>query len=141
MRRALVLALLIAAGSPVAASAAGAGEPKVGQYVDLAPVGLPIISDGRLRNYVFVNVRLQLRDGADPLKLREKEPYFRDALVRASHRRPFVVAGDWARIDEARLKSEMLGQAAAVAGPGVVTAVQLTSVTPQRRTGMAAPRP
>jgi hypothetical protein len=138
MRRVLSFAFAILALS--ASSGSAEEDKKVGQYVDLAPVGLPIVSDGQLRNYVFVNLRLHLRNGIDPLKLREKEPYFRDALVRASHRRPFVVAGDWTRIDEPALKTEMLRQAASIAGPGVVTAVQLTSVTPQRRTGLPSGR-
>lgn len=138
MRRALILSFAILALS--ASSGAAEEEKKVGQYVDLAPVGLPIVSDGQLRNYVFVNLRLHLRNGVDPLKLREKEPYFRDALVRSSHRRPFAVPGDWTRLDEPALKAEMLRQAAVIAGPGVVTSVQLTSATPQRRTGMPPAR-
>ena len=32
-----------------------------GQYVDISPVGLPIVHQGRLINYVFVTVRLNLR--------------------------------------------------------------------------------
>jgi hypothetical protein len=108
----------------------------VDRVVDLAPVGLPVTTDGRLRNYVFVNLRLQLSGAADVDRVRAREPWFRDALVRAAHRRSFSVPGDWTRLDEPALKAEMLRQAALVAGPGQVVAVQLTSATPQRRTGM-----
>ncbi|KAF7441440.1 hypothetical protein A1F99_142760 [Pyrenophora tritici-repentis] len=38
-------------------------------------------------------------------QMRPKEAYFRDALVKAAHRTPFSVAGDWTRLDEARLSS------------------------------------
>ena len=51
---------------------------------------MPIVVDGQLVNYVFVYVRLNLTSGANATRLREKEPFFRDALVRAGHRTPFV---------------------------------------------------
>ena len=43
---------------------------------------MPIVVDGQLVNYVFVYVRINLKSGADVTKMREKEPFFRDALVR-----------------------------------------------------------
>src|SRR6201991_62151 len=87
-----------------AAHAAEKEKPKeVGQYVDLQPVAMPIVVDGRLVNYVFVYVRINLTGGADVTKVRDKEPAFRDALVRDAHRTPFVVPGDWQKVDEGKL--------------------------------------
>ncbi len=135
MRHLLAAAVLALAAGP--AMAGEGGKPMVGQYVDLAPVALPIVEGGKLRNYVFVSLRLNLAPSADPTKLREKGPYFRDALVRAGHRRPFTVAGDLTRIDEAALKATMMRECAAIVGPGVVISVQFSSPpTPQRRTGL-----
>jgi len=141
-RRTLIVAALAApaAAAVTSAQAGEGGQPKVvGQYVDLAPVGLPVVDGGKLRNYVFVSVRLMLSSRVDPNKLREKEPYFRDALVRASHRRPFTVPGQWMSVDIEAMKATMLREAAAIVGPGVVTQVVLPNPpTAQKR--VAAPR-
>ena len=131
-RKLLILALpvFLAAAAPSAA----VEEPKtVGQYVDLQPVALPIVISGQLVNYVFVYVRVNLTGGADVTKLRTKEPFFRDALVREAHRTPFVVPGDWEKVDEAKLTAVMLREAAAITGPGAVASVVVTSQAPQRR--------
>jgi hypothetical protein len=141
-RRTLLAALpfLIVVASAAAASEEKAPAPKeVGQYVDLSPVGLPIIVRGQLVNYVFVYVRINLTNGANTGRWREKEPYFRDALVRASHRTPFTVADDYQKIDVARLAATLTRDAAAITGPGVVRSVVVTSQAPRRR--VPAPRP
>ena len=91
-----------------------------------------MVLDGRLVNYVFAQVRLNLRPGANPVQLRTKEPYFRDALVRAAHRAPFVVAGDPNKLDAGALQRTMLAEAAKIAGPGVVISVQLVSQQPKQ---------
>jgi len=129
----------------ILASSADASEdtkpPKhdVGQYVDLQPLAMPIVVHGELVNYVFVYVRLNLTSGANVTRLREKEPYFRDALVRAGHRTPFVVPSNYQKVDEARLTAAMMREATAIAGPGQVRSVVVTSQTPQR--GVSQPKP
>jgi len=134
----LALSLLALAG------AAHAGEKpdkskEAGQYVDLQPVAMPIVVDGRLVNYVFVYVRVNLKTAADVTKIRDKEPAFRDALVRDGHRTPFVLADDWSKIDEPKLVAAMTRDAAAITGPGIVASVSVTSQTPQKR--VMPPRP
>ena len=136
-RRLLILAvpLLILSGAARAAE-----KPKeVGQYVDLQPVALPLVFGGQLVNYVFVYVRVNLKGGADVIKIREKEPAFRDALVRNGHRTSFTVPGDWQRVDEAKLSAAMIRDASVIAGPGAVSSVVVTLQTPQRRA--MPPRP
>jgi hypothetical protein len=131
MRRQVILAasLTLLAG---AASAAEKPLAVVGQYVELQPVALPIVVSGQLVNYVFVYLRINLSSGADVSKLRDKEPFFRDALVRESHRTPFVLPGDWQKVDEAKLSAAMMRDMPAIAGPGAVTSVVVTSQAPQR---------
>ena len=138
MRRRAFLASL-----PFIAMAAGAhGQTKeAGQFVDLAPVGLPVIVDGRLINYVFVYVRINLTPAADLVRLRDKEPYFRDALVRLGHRTPFTLAGDYTRLDERRLRAALFQSAVQIAGPGAIASVEiLPGGGPMRRTGLPTPR-
>ena len=121
------------------AIAADKAEEKgdVGQYVDLQPVGLPIVSNGRLVNYVFVYVRVNLTSAANVSRLREKEPFFRDALVRAGHRTPFNSPSDFGKIDAPRLIATLSRDAAIITGPGQIRSVVVTSQAPRRR--MVAP--
>lgn len=134
LRRAVLAAVL-----SLAAVGAEAAAPKkddkgdVGQYVDLQPVGLPIVSNGRLVNYVFVYVRINLTSSANVARLREKEPYFRDALVRAGHRTPFTDPKDLGRVDEASLTAALNREATAIAGAGQIRSVVVTSQAPRRR--------
>ena len=138
MDRRTLLAAAVALTAAVPAHAAEEKKGKdekgdVGQYVDLQPVGLPIVVKGELVNYVFVYVRLNLTSGANASKLREREPYFRDALVRAGHRTPFTLASDWSKIDAPRLTAALRRDAVAIAGPGQIKSVVVTSQTPRRR--------
>jgi len=137
LRRALTAAVLLLLAQP-AKAAEKAGQAPVGQYVDLQPVGLPIVVRGQLVNYVFVYVRVNLTAEADTARVREKEPFFRDALVRMAHRTPFTNPADYNRIDEGRVSAALMGEASAIAGPGVVRSVVVTSQTPQHR--VANPR-
>ena len=135
-RRAFLASLPLAA----LAGAAIAETKTAGQYVDLAPVAMPVVVSGRLINYVFVYVRINLTPSADMPKLRDKEPYFRDALVRAGHRTPFTRLDDYTRLDEARLKASLFQQASAIAGPGTIASIQiLPGGGPMRRTGLPTP--
>ena len=133
LRRALFAAPLVMLAAAAQAAPPGSGPAAVGQYVDLQPVGLPIIVRGQLVNYVFVYIRINLTAGADASALRDKEPYFRDALVRDAHRTPFTVATDYNRVDEARLTTTLLREAQAIAGPGAIRNVVVTSQAPQHR--------
>ncbi|HAF81000.1 MAG TPA: hypothetical protein DCG66_08300, partial [Brevundimonas sp.] len=91
-----------AAGSAAASSEKAAEGPAT---LGIAGVGLPVIADGRLRNYVFVSLRLMLGAGKTADQMRLKEAFFRDALVKAAHRTPFTVPGDWTRLDERRMSA------------------------------------
>lgn len=138
-RRQLLTALPFA----LAAGAAAASEPPKkesgGQYIDLSPVALPIVLNNRLINYVFVQVRINLSPAADAPKLREREPWFRDALVRAAHRNPFTNPRDYTTIDEARMKATLMREAALITPARNLLSVTLMSQTPKQRSRL--PRP
>ena len=137
-RRALLAALALSLPELAQAKSDSDKPVDVGQYVDLSPVGLPIVANGRLLNYVFVYVRINLTSGANVSKLREKEPFFRDALVRAGHRTPFVLPSDYNKINVPALTATLHREAAAITGPGQVRSVVVTSQAPRRR--VATPR-
>lgn len=139
LRRQILAALPLALAAGAAAASEPAKKESGGQYVDLSPVALPIVLDNRLINYVFVQVRINLSPSADAPKIREKEPWFRDALVRAGHRTPFTKATDYTVIDEARMKASMLREAALITPARNLISVSLISQTPKQRSRL--PRP
>jgi putative intracellular protease/amidase len=127
--------LLLAIATPAAASEKKKEEEskQVGQYVDLQPVALPIVVDGQLVNYIFVSVRLNLMANADTSRWRAREPYFRDALVRAGHQTPFTLVTNYAQIDAPRLRATLMRAATAITGPNVIRSVVITSQVSSRR--------
>lgn len=136
MRRRLILSLLAAtvlAGPALASEEKKKPGKEELQAVDLAAVGLPVVWQGKVVNYVFAYVRLPVGNAARLIDARAKEPYFRDALIRAAHRRPFTDPKDLNRIDEAALRSALLPEAQRIAGPGVITSVVVVSQQPQHR--------
>jgi hypothetical protein len=129
----LILAALLAFAAAPALAEGDAKPADVDQSVKISPVALPIVVNGRLANYVFVTVKVLLTPRADAMALRDKEPYFRDALVRAAHRTPFVLPNDYNRIDEGKLKAAMMREASAITGPGIVAGVEVVSQQAQHR--------
>ncbi|HEY9219739.1 MAG TPA: hypothetical protein VIO94_16950 [Phenylobacterium sp.] len=140
LRRALfALAPLAFLGAP--ARAAEKAEPApTGPWVDLSPVGLPVLVDGELVNYVFVYVRINFSRTADSMRLRDKEPYFRDALIRAAYRTPFTRPDDFASLDSARLAATLRREAGLIATPKDIAGVVVLKQTPKRRTGLPRPK-
>ncbi|RZJ01710.1 MAG: hypothetical protein EON90_01455 [Brevundimonas sp.] len=135
---------LIAASAALPVLAVGSGAiasdraAPSGSSVSIPGVGLPIIAGGRLRNYIFVSLRLHLGGSATPESMRPKEAFLRDALVRAAHRTPFTVPDDWTVIDVAALSASLMRAAVPIAGRGAVTRVEVVSQAPRRRTGVNA---
>ncbi|WP_332679168.1 hypothetical protein [Brevundimonas sp.] len=140
MRRRDLIAVSAALPVLAAGSEALAGDRPApgGASISMPGVGLPIIAGGRLRNYVFVSLRMHLGGAATPESMRPREAFLRDALVRAAHRTPFTVADDWTVIDTAALSASLMRSAAAIAGRGAVTRVEIVSQAPRRRTGVNA---
>ena len=134
-------ALSLLAAALLLAPAARAAEPSkagaVEHYIDISTVALPIVWQGRLVNYVFTNVRVNLVPTANAAKLKfEKEPYLRDALVREGHRTPFVIPWDFTHLDERALAVAMKPQADSVLGRGQVVSVVVTQATPKQHSGL-----
>lgn len=119
------------------ASAAGksAGKEPTTQHLDISPVALPVVLGSRVVNYIFVSVRLNLAPMANVQKIRAREPFFRDALVRAGHRAPFTAHKDFVSLDEARLKTVMLKEAVRLGGKDV-QGVAVMSQTAKRQSGL-----
>jgi len=129
MRRLIAIAALAAA---LATSVQAAEEPpKSDPTLLMSPAPLPVTRGGRLVNYIFVTLRIVCRQNTDMTKLRPKEPYFRDALIRAAARSDLAQA-DGVHVDLARLKAAVMAAAPAIVGPGVVIDVRLMKEQPQK---------
>jgi hypothetical protein len=143
MRR-LPIALLILALSAATVSGrpALAAEPStVGNTLDLAIVGVPIEWRGRLVNYVLVRLRIVVRPGTDVSHLSEKEPYFREALVRLGYHMALNPPNSLNKVDPALVHAKMLPLCQAIAAPDVVTDVQIKYQEPQKRLEAPAAAP
>jgi len=130
-RRAFIAVAALALISTHAHAADSSTPPDIDRTVTLSPVAMPIVVDGQVINYIFVTVRVLLTQQADQFALRDKEPFFRDALVREAYRSPFLLKGDYNHIDEAKLKAALVRDAITIAGPGNVRGVQVVSQTAQ----------
>ena len=137
-RRALILAFAGAALSGSALASPSAETPAEPASFNLTGVGLPIIVGGRVRNYVFAELKLYLGEGQTLDAVRAKEPYLRDALVRAGHRTPFVLADDWNQLDAAALSASLIRSADSVIGKGAIARVEVVSQAARRRTTVRA---
>ena len=133
---ALLIALVFA--GPALAGEGATPSPQ-NSTVLMSPLALPIVVDGQVVNYVYVTLRLGLSPRADAPKLRNMEPYFRDALVRAGYRTPFVRPDNYAALDDNKLKATILRDAAALAGPGLVVSVQIVREQAQHYSGLPKP--
>ncbi len=132
MRAVLIAALLLAA--PAAHASGGGGSApaaKAAPYVDVYPFAAPVVQDGRLVNYVFVQLRLHATLGADGSALKKLEPQLRDAIVREAHRAPFIVAGDPNHIDDHRLTAFALATGRRLAGAQAFASAEVRKQTPK----------
>lgn len=138
-RRDLIAASAVLPAAALATPAAASEKSsQAGAVLNISGVGLPVIANGRIQNYIFVSLRLHLGGSATPESVRPKEAYLRDALVRAGHRTPFTVANDWTRLDAAALSDSLMRSATAIVGRGAVTRVEIIAQAPRRRTGVRA---
>ncbi|WEK56540.1 MAG: hypothetical protein P0Y52_08230 [Candidatus Brevundimonas phytovorans] len=141
-RRALIQAAAVLTASGAASALAGGADasekaaPAAAAFLNLPGMGLPIITEGRVRNYVFIVLKLHLGPNHTVEAVRAKEAWLRDALVRAGHRTPFVLPDTWLALDTAALSASLIRSASTLIGPGAVTRVEVVSQTPRRRTGM-----
>jgi hypothetical protein len=139
MKRLLILPVLLLA---LAAAPAQAAEESSAQTIQMETVALPVIVNGQLLNYVFVSIRLDLMPKADGAAVRGKEQFFRDDLVRTGHRTPFTRFDDYTKIDEAKVRAEIMRAAPGIVGAGVVKTAVITKQVSQKMLGTprAAPK-
>lgn len=136
-RRFFLAAGLLALASPALANESGKkkeGEgPPPDPKIKLQPIAIPIVVDGKLLNYVFVNLTLTLASAVPVTTMEGKEPFLRDAVVKAAHRTPFTAADTYNEVDAEKLKLAVLREAAGLVGKGKVASVEITKQIARRQ--------
>ncbi len=98
------------------------------RQIEMPVIVAPIVVDGRLRNYAFVGVRLDVSEGRDPWAVRARTAYLRDAMLRAAHAQPLNDPGDAGGINPERASRVWTTAANAVLGEGAVKSVSVLDV-------------
>jgi hypothetical protein len=129
-RRFLIAAAMLAVAGPALAS--GPPKKKDGEAaapdptVKLQPIAIPIIVDGRLLNYIFVNMTLKMAPAVPVTAMEGQEPLLRDAIVKAAHRTPFTASDTYVEVDAVKLKAVVMREAVTLLGKGKVASVEIT---------------
>ena len=112
----------------------GGGENKEASNpsIQLASVGVPVTVDGKLVNYLFLSVRINLTLKANESKFRDMEPYFRDALIHTSSKISFAQPGKDYLLDEPRFKQVMTAEWSKITGPGMIKSIDILAQSPKR---------
>jgi hypothetical protein len=126
-----IFALLTALALAAPARAAPAAE--VERFVLADHILVPVVEDGRLRNYIFVSVRVDIADKGDILKAQERAHFLRDAFLRAAHKSPPVASVKPAKLDEAAAQKLFESVAADTFGKSQIKAVTLDSISILKR--------
>ncbi len=113
---------------------ASGGEAKdaADPSVKLASVAIPVFEGRNVVNYLFLSIKINLTPKANQGKLRDMEPYFRNALIRAAHKTSFAMAGRNDKLDEPRFKAVMKAEFLKVGGAGTIESVEVVSQSPKR---------
>jgi hypothetical protein len=135
-RRALLTAsLALLVGTPALANSPkkkeGEGEGSAETVIKLQSLALPIVVDGRLVNYVFVQLSMTLKPGVPAVVFEGKEPMLRDAIVREAYGKPFNRPDSYSAVDETRLKASILREIGGLIGPGKAALVRIDKQTPR----------
>jgi hypothetical protein len=138
-RRALLTAAMALLATPAFARSAKKEKGKDGKEGEAAPdpviklqsMALPIIVDGRLINYVFLQSSITLKPDVPLTVFEGKEPMLRDAVVREAHSKPFTRPDSYVALDEPRLKASILRETNSLIGPGKVALVTIVKQTPR----------
>ena len=78
------------------------GAQTTARSMDAPYLAVPVVRNGHLVNYLFVSIRIEIAQGVDLWRTRERAHFLRDALVRASHSNDLVDPNDSNVLNEAR---------------------------------------
>lgn len=142
----LIVGLLLAAPALAAEDAPGKTESvggAPGTNVDMPIVIAPILVDGKLTGYAYVQSRLTAATPTDALAVRDKIAFVLDAFVRDVNARPVTLPDNPGEVDQPGIAARMLADARRIMGAShvksiAVTAVQIAPLHPSTTAAPAA---
>jgi hypothetical protein len=97
------------------------------QSIEVVNLPLPVVQEGRLENYLFATVSVELADGSDWRALRQRAHVLRDSFLRAGHERSFNLNGDVFSLDPAALAAALTPIAQASFGAKSVKSLKIVT--------------
>ena len=106
------------------------GQPgeDASRSMDAPYLAVPVVRDGRLVNYLFVSLRIQISPHVDLWRTREKAQFLRDALVRASHANQLSDPNDPNKLNETLALQVYRAAAVQSLGAQAVSGLSVVSV-------------
>ncbi len=145
MKRAVAMALIAStllaglanASAPAAKAKTEEREAAVSaRSMDAPYLAVPVVRDGQLVNYLFVSIRIEIANGVDLWRTRERAHFLRDALVRVSHTANLGDPEDINALNEARAIEVYRATAAEVLGQNAVAGVSVINSYSSRGSGI-----
>ena len=135
MKRAIAMALIassLLAGHSIAFATetpktSGQTDPGAARSMDAPYLAVPVVRNGQLVNYLFVSVRIEIAQGVDLWRTRERAQFLRDALVRAAHANQLSDANDPNLLDQAHAITVFHTAAAQALGESAVGRISIIS--------------
>lgn len=104
--------------------------------MDAPYLAVPVVRDGVLANYLFVSIRIEVAQGVDLWRTRERAHFLRDALVRASHDNDLADPTDNNALNEARALEVYRAAAIQALGERAVGAVSIVATYSSQGSGI-----
>ncbi len=145
MKRVIAMALIAstllsglanASAPPPAKADDGAAAGATARSMDASYLAVPVVRDGRMVNYLFVSVRVEIAAGVDLWQTRERAHFLRDALVRACHGADLSDPQDSNALNEAHAIDVFRAAAVQALGPSAVGAVSIIATYSSRGPGI-----
>jgi len=125
-----VLALAcVTLAAPQALAAAAVDTSTLGPVdVTMPTILAPMVVDSRLENYAYITIVLEPATPAGVLAIREKVPFLQDAFLRELNGATIVKANDPKAVDEAGLKTRLMGRVNQILPAGTVAELKLQPI-------------
>jgi hypothetical protein len=101
--------------------------------IDIPSIGAPITVNGRLVNYMFLTVSIEVGDGVDAWAIRDRAHFMRDAMLRAAHRTSLGFEDQPSRIDGPRAARVLMDAAMSAVPPRSLARLDIVTAESLRR--------
>ena len=112
------------------------GAAASGRSMDAPYLAVPVVRDGRLVNYLFISLRIEIAPQVDLWRTRERAHFLRDALVRAGHSTDLADPHDNNALNEALALQVYRAAAVQALGERAVGPIQIVATYSSQGSGV-----